>query len=220
MGITKKKYRGKVEVLTRANLKWSNFVVPEGMTVDHKFPVSMGHKLGIPPEYIADLRNIQFLSITENISKGNKCTFIPIYIQKYLLGIASNEIIMSAREKQMEGIKRAKELGRYTGRKVGSKETPELFFEKAMSLGSILSQKTYSDHHRFSKEELKQMNSVALNMFEDQAFLTTHKDFVRFQDHFQEFPQLRNKLYYLPMEMFFLDGEKGFWAWLGAKFGR
>jgi DNA invertase Pin-like site-specific DNA recombinase len=90
----------------------------------------MGHKLGIPPEYIADLRNIQFLSITENISKGNKCTFIPIYIQKYLLGIASNEIIMNAREKQMEGIKRAKELGRYTGRKVGSKETPELFFEK------------------------------------------------------------------------------------------
>jgi DNA invertase Pin-like site-specific DNA recombinase len=37
---------------------------------------------------------------------------------------------MNAREKQMEGIKRAKELGRYTGRKVGSKETPELFFEK------------------------------------------------------------------------------------------
>jgi hypothetical protein len=130
MSITKKKYRGKVEVFTRANLKWSNLVVPEGMTVDHKFPVSMGHKLGIPPEYIADLRNIQFLSITENISKGNKCTFIPIYIQKYLLGIASNEIIMNAREKQMEGIKRAKELGRYTGRKVGSKETPELFFEK------------------------------------------------------------------------------------------
>jgi tetraacyldisaccharide-1-P 4'-kinase len=89
-----------------------------------------------------------------------------------------------------------------------------------MSLGSILSQKTYADHHRFSKEELKQMNSVALNMFEDQAFLTTHKDFVRFQDHFQEFPQLRNKLYYLPMEMFFLDGEQGFWAWLGAKLGR
>ena len=72
MSITKKKYRGKVEVFTRANLKWSNLVVPEGMTVDHKFPVSMGHKLGIPPEYIADLRNIQFLSITENISKGNK----------------------------------------------------------------------------------------------------------------------------------------------------
>jgi len=152
MSITKKKYRGKVEVLTRANLKWSNLVVPEGMTVDHKFPVSMGHKLGIPPEYIADLRNIQFLSITENISKGNKCTFIPIYIQKYLLGIASNEIIMSAREKQIEGIKRAKELGRYTGRKVGSKETPELFFEKERTKRIVVLKKLGWRHNRISEE--------------------------------------------------------------------
>ena len=97
---------------------------------------------------------------------------------------------------------------------------PELFFEKAMSLGSILSQKTYADHHHFSNEELTQMNSLALNMPEHEAFLTTHKDFVRFQDHFQKFPHLKSKLYYLPMEMYFLDGNQGFWAWLGMKLGR
>jgi tetraacyldisaccharide 4'-kinase len=97
---------------------------------------------------------------------------------------------------------------------------PTLFFEHAKSLGEILSQKSYSDHHNFSKDELMKLNEQAERMLSHEAFLTTHKDYVRLQIYFTTYPALAKKVHYLPMEMFFLDGDQGFWAWLGTKLGR
>jgi hypothetical protein len=130
MEISQKSYRRKVDSYTVRNLNYEGIIVPDGMTIDHKFPVSVGYRLNIPPEYIADLRNIEFIPLRDNIMKGNECNFIPHYIQEYMLGIVKLQINRDTKALQIKGIKRAKELGRYTGRKVGSRETPELFFEK------------------------------------------------------------------------------------------
>ena len=92
MEISKKRYRYKVDWYTNQNLNYEDIVIPEDMSIDHKFPVSVGYRLNIPPEYIADLRNIEFIPIKENIMKGNECNFIPHYIQEYLLGIVKLEI--------------------------------------------------------------------------------------------------------------------------------
>lgn len=97
---------------------------------------------------------------------------------------------------------------------------PTLFFQEAESLGNILSKHSFADHHNFSPTELIQLNEKALAMQKDESFLTTHKDYVRLQCYFEQYPALARKLHYLPMEMYFLDGDKGFWAWLGTKLGR
>ncbi|MFM6948751.1 MAG: tetraacyldisaccharide 4'-kinase [Aquirufa sp.] len=97
---------------------------------------------------------------------------------------------------------------------------PTLFFEQAKQLGMILTHSTYEDHHTFKKEELKVWENKAESMSNEEGILTTHKDFVRFKDHLDKYPHLKAKLSYLPMEMYFLDGDKGFWAWMGTKLGR
>lgn len=97
---------------------------------------------------------------------------------------------------------------------------PTLFFEYAQNLGTILSYKTYRDHHEFTLEELKEWDIKAKGLTEKEGILTTHKDFVRLKSHLTHYPYLKAKLYYLPMEMYFLDGDQGFWAWMGTKLGR
>ncbi len=153
MEILKKNYRRKVDWYTNQNLNYNDIVVPEGMSIDHKFPVSVGYRLNIPPEYIADLRNIEFITFEDNIKKGNKCNFIPHYIQEYLLGIVKLEIKRDTKQMQIKGIKRAKELGRYTGRKSGTKESPELFFEK-IKIKKVVELKKMGWKHNKIIEEL------------------------------------------------------------------
>jgi hypothetical protein len=54
----------------------------------------------------------------------------------------------------------------------------------------------------------------------DEGILTTHKDYMRFIDSFSSFPDLKEKLHYLPIEMSFVNQEKEFWAWLANKMKR
>ncbi|MHA8061008.1 tetraacyldisaccharide 4'-kinase [Aquirufa beregesia] len=97
---------------------------------------------------------------------------------------------------------------------------PSLFFEQVKKIGVMKSTQSYPDHHRFTQAELHDLNTKAAKMAEDEAFITTHKDYVRLQAAYQEFPDLANKLAYLPMEMYFLKREAEFWSLLNQSLTR
>jgi tetraacyldisaccharide 4'-kinase len=92
---------------------------------------------------------------------------------------------------------------------------PQPFFKAAASLGVIREEVVYRDHHDFTEIELLELEQQAKSMAGDEGFLTTHKDFVRLLSHLSQLPNLGNHLYYLPMEMYFIDQEEQFWDWLG-----
>jgi tetraacyldisaccharide 4'-kinase len=92
---------------------------------------------------------------------------------------------------------------------------PQPFFLASASLGLVLEEVVYKDHHEYTEIELLEFEQQAKSMSGDEGFLTTHKDFVRFQAHLGAMPNLANHLYYLPMEMYFIDQEEQFWDWLG-----
>lgn len=92
---------------------------------------------------------------------------------------------------------------------------PKPFFAYAASLGHIYEEVTYADHHRFTEVELMELEQQAKGMAGDEGFLTTHKDYVRLEASLVQLPNLANHLYYLPMEMYFIDQEEQFWDWLG-----
>ena len=125
-----KKYRELVDNITKSNLKYYGSEVDEGLTVDHIFPVSVSRAMGLPPELVADMRNLQFIPLKENIRKGYKCNTIPLFIQHYILEVSRDIVILTRKQKIKRGIDRAKNKGVYKGRKVGSTETIEQFLEK------------------------------------------------------------------------------------------
>jgi len=92
---------------------------------------------------------------------------------------------------------------------------PQPFFKASASLGQIQEEVAYNDHHVFTEVELMELEQQAKLMAGDEGFLTTHKDFVRLQSQLSQLPNLGNHLYYLPMEMYFIDQEDQFWDWLG-----
>ena len=128
--MTKKTYRSRVRALTKSNIKYEGIIVNEGFSVDHIFPVSIGHRLNIPPELIADMRNINIIPLRDNVIKNDKCDSIPLYIQHYILGMVVEIKKRDARVNRIKGIKNAKQNGIYIGRKHGTKEGPEKFLNK------------------------------------------------------------------------------------------
>ncbi len=119
-------YRKVVDSLTDINKLSSNFNLSIGDTVDHILPVSFGFNWRIPPDIMADKRNLRIITLSENASKGYKCDHIPKYIQKYMI----NKHHRTMKERQMDGIKKAKENGVYIGRKTGTSESVEQFLDK------------------------------------------------------------------------------------------
>jgi DNA invertase Pin-like site-specific DNA recombinase len=129
--MTIKTYRRKVRALTKSNITYEGIVVKEGFSVDHIFPVSIGHRLNIPPELIADMRNIDIIPLRDNcVIKKDKCDSIPLYIQHYILGMVVEIKKRDARENRMKGIEKAKQNGVFKGRKSGTKESPDKFLNK------------------------------------------------------------------------------------------
>lgn len=119
-------YRKVVDALTELLKLSGQIEVSEDYTLDHILPVSFGFNWRIPPHIMADKRNIRVISRSLNASKGSKCSEIPKFIQKFMIN--SHERTM--KERQMEGIRKAKENGLFTGRKPGSKESVEDFLKK------------------------------------------------------------------------------------------
>jgi len=77
-----KNYRRSVDKMTRILLYTDEINVPSQMSIDHIFPVSLGFDMGLPPELIADPRNIQFITFEDNLKKRASCDSIPLYIQQ------------------------------------------------------------------------------------------------------------------------------------------
>ena len=126
----KKKYKLKVNSITKTSIKQNDIIIPEGYEVDHIFPVSYGHQLGLPPHVIGHINNLQIITREENRKKSNKCDSIPIFIQQYMLGITKEELDSRKMYNQQIGIEIAKLKGLYRGRSTGTKESSESFLKK------------------------------------------------------------------------------------------
>lgn len=97
---------------------------------------------------------------------------------------------------------------------------PLPFSEYVSSQFQVISERIFPDHHAFSYDEISELNQMAQKLPVDEGILTTHKDYMRFIDSFSSFPDLKEKLHYLPIEMSFVNQEKEFWAWLANKMKR
>jgi tetraacyldisaccharide 4'-kinase len=94
---------------------------------------------------------------------------------------------------------------------------PLPFFNEANNLGEILEKQTYADHYAFQETDYQYWEHVAANLDKSAAILTTHKDYVRMEEHLHHYPALNSRLFYLPMRMEFIDQETEFWAWLTSQ---
>ena len=97
---------------------------------------------------------------------------------------------------------------------------PLPFSKYVSSQFQVLSERIFPDHHAFSMNELHELNLMTQKLPDDEGILTTHKDYMRFMGSFSSFPDLKQKLHYLPIEMSFVNQEKEFWAWLTHKMKR
>jgi len=97
---------------------------------------------------------------------------------------------------------------------------PTPFFDYVSSQFEVLSKRIFPDHHAFSVNELQELNQMAQKLQNDEGILTTHKDYMRLMGSFSSFPDLKQKLHYLPVEMSFVNQEKEFWTWLAHKMQR
>lgn len=97
---------------------------------------------------------------------------------------------------------------------------PLPFFKYAKGLGDILNQESYEDHYAFQIADFQYWEYIAKQSEADTGILTTHKDFMRFQERLADFPILASRLYYLPMQMEFLSQETEFWAWITQRLKR
>jgi tetraacyldisaccharide 4'-kinase len=94
---------------------------------------------------------------------------------------------------------------------------PWPFFKYAKSLGQIINQDTYPDHYLFKEADYQFWEKLASELNHDTGILTTHKDFVRMEEHLETYPNLKSRLYYLPMQMEFIDQETDFWDWMATQ---
>lgn len=91
---------------------------------------------------------------------------------------------------------------------------PMPFFKHAKQLGDIRSQESYDDHYAFLEADFQYWEYIASQCPSDTAILTTHKDYMRFQERLLDYPKLAQRLYYLPMQMEFISSKSEFWAWI------
>ena len=119
-------YRSVVDNLTDLLKVSGKLDIKRGQTIDHILPVSFGFNWRIPPNIMADVRNIRILSREDNSKKGYKCKEIPKFIQKFMI----NDHHRCIKEKQMEGIRKAKLEGKFKGRVKGSFEKVDDFLKK------------------------------------------------------------------------------------------
>ncbi len=94
---------------------------------------------------------------------------------------------------------------------------PLPFFKAAKKFGDILNQETYADHYAFQQADYQYWEHVAASLHPSAGILTTHKDYVRMEEHVRSYSALQSRLFYLPMQMEFLDQETEFWAWLTSQ---
>jgi len=73
-----KNYRRRVNYWTNKNdlTKLENYANREKFNyhLDHKFSIIEGFKLGVPPQIVGSIYNLEFIPFKDNIKKGTKCS--------------------------------------------------------------------------------------------------------------------------------------------------
>jgi len=86
----------------------------------------------------------------------------------------------------------------------------EPFEQQVRGLSNQVSFLRFSDHHNFSEKDLKQIQTALRPIRENGGFiLTTEKDYVRMEGD-PLFQSLMADIFYLPIEVAFLEGEQQF----------
>ena len=83
--------------------------------------------------------------------------------------------------------------------------TPGYLQAKMNKLAKHLTAITFSDHHNFSDKELKHIENTFNNLQgEKKLIIVTEKDAMRLTDHTNLSESLKENLYYIPIEIFFI----------------
>ena len=83
--------------------------------------------------------------------------------------------------------------------------TPGYLQAKMNKLAKRLTAITFPDHHNFSDRELKHIEDTFINLpGEKKLIVVTEKDAMRFTDHDNISENLKENLYYIPIEVFFI----------------
>jgi hypothetical protein len=154
--MTYKEYRRKCDSLSRRNIERKN-----GLSIDHIFPCRKGYDMNIPIEIISDRRNLILIDLNENIRKSDNINEIPKFIQDWILGKVDVIRKEDTRIKRLEGIRKAKELKVYTGRKKGSIESKEKFLEKHKeSIRLLLEGKKYVEISKITGVHINTLTKI------------------------------------------------------------
>lgn len=68
----------------------------------------------------------------------------------------------------------------------------------------------YPDHHAYSPADIKNIEKEFEGMPDDTIIITTQKDANRLAVHFKNEPAIRNKVFYIPIEVTFITEDKEF----------
>ncbi len=90
---------------------------------------------------------------------------------------------------------------------------PELFFQQIADSYDLEACRTFPDHYDFKASDLEVFETQAVQMTDEQGFITTFKDYVRLLPALETYSHLRAKLCYLPMEIHFIRHETEFLNW-------
>lgn len=94
---------------------------------------------------------------------------------------------------------------------------PDLFFQQIADHNDLIACETFPDHYIFSSTDFKHFEDKAAHLSAEQGIITTFKDYVRLIPHLEKYPQLKAKLCYLPMEIYFIGNETEFMNWFKAQ---
>jgi tetraacyldisaccharide 4'-kinase len=174
-------------------------------TYDKPFFLDKLLPLGRLRESIQGVKRAQAIIVNrcpDQISESKKTAFesygIPVFYTRVTYGIPVGADVNSIRNWYL----------------VAGIADPLPFFKHAKSLGDIFNQESYADHYAFQKADFQYWEYIAKKCEADTGILTTHKDFMRFQECLDDFPVLAKHLYYLPMQMEFAEQEIEFWSWI------
>lgn len=90
---------------------------------------------------------------------------------------------------------------------------PDLFFQQIADHFDLIECETFPDHYAFSHADFKRLEEKAAHLSAEQGIITTFKDYVRLIPYLGNYAQLKAKLSYLPMEIYFIGNDTGFMNW-------
>ncbi len=171
---------------------FDDFVMPKGRLRESRMGIKRAHAL-LVNRCPANFSQADFLSRFQTYNPNN----IPVFFTRVEYGDPVGHKKTGTKWHVLVGI-----------------SDPFPFIEQVGKMGEISTERIFKDHHAFSDQELADLDQQAKLFSQEEAFMTTHKDYVRLLTSKDRFPNLSNNLFYLPMKMVFVRPENEFWDWL------